>query len=92
MTTTSYLRKQAENLTAQRIQWVADAEGYENLLSSMVAEGTHGKRDLDDLRDKIIEADRRANECAEAENHAWAAVAYAEQADHEAWMDEVDNR
>lgn len=88
---TTELRKQAENLTHNRQQAVADAEGMEREQARMIAEGTHGQRDIDYLGTMIERADNLANMLAETEAHAWAAYDQAVQQEHYEYLAEQDN-
>lgn len=84
----STIRKQAEALSEQRAQAQADAEGYESLVAFMSRSGYHGKLIIDEMIEKQAAAERRLDELAEAEGHAWDAYTDASQAEHEQMLAE----
>lgn len=84
------LRKIAEGISTDRAQAEADVKGWEQKLARMEAEGTHGARDVAEMRQRVALADHMLNDLAEQEHHAWDAYNDASQQEHYEYLAEQD--
>lgn len=87
--TTKRLREQAEQISNDRAQALADVEGYESLLVTL--DPDLGAKDVQEIRDRLREAEARLDRLAEEEHHAWDAYQQASQDEHYEYLREQDN-
>lgn len=81
----SQIRKQAEALSIEAADALAEVEGLEQLLANL--DGM-GERDVQELRERLRKAEDWLSGLLEQEHHAWDAYNYASQAEYAEYLAE----